>query len=443
LVGRQKEAVELRQRNNVVGKELGKQSGTGAGADDATRKKSALLDEARALKLSLVDVDTKEKELHDEMERLALALPNLSSQHTPSGAEPEVLGYINGTTPPLSSSSRKSHVDIGLELDLLDFSSSATTSGWGWYFLKNGAALLEQALVQYALSVALKRGWKALTPPSLVYGHIGAACGFMPRDQSGETQVYGIEGSGGGGGGGAGLVLAGTAEIPFAGSKAGRTLEASELPLKVVGPSRCYRAEAGARGVDTKGLYRVHEFTKVEMFAWTSPTTAASSSGGRVDRFGPSEPLAPSQAETVFEEMLSIQKEILTSLGLHARILEMPAYDLGASATRKIDIEVFFPSRASASSSSASSPADDKSYGEVSSLSLCSDYQTRRLGTRYKTADGGRGFPETVNGTALAVPRVLAAMLENGWDEEKRAVRVPEVLGRWMPEALRGWIGRG
>jgi len=171
-----------------------------------------------------------------------------------------------------------------------------------------------------------------------------------------------------------------------------------------MGVSNSYRAEAGGRGVDTKGLYRVHEFTKVEMFAWTLPSKDA-------------------QYE-VFDEMVSIQKEIIKSLGLHFQVLAMPIGDLGASASRKIDIEAWFPSRRTI----------NDGYGEVTSVSTCRDYQTRRLNTRVnmRSQSAKSEFPYTVNGTAMAVPRVLAAILENGWDEEKRLVRIPEVLWPWM-----------
>ncbi|KAK4948922.1 Serine--tRNA ligase, mitochondrial [Elasticomyces elasticus] len=447
VVAQQREAVELRQRNNVLGKELKKLDG----GDD----RASMLEEAKALKGKLAEFEGREKLAQEEMEKLALELPNLSSLHTPVGDEPAVLGYINGNTPPTNKGSR-SHVDIGRSLDLLDFEASATTSGWGFYFLKNEAALLEQALIQYALSVALKRGWKVMTPPSLIYSHIASATGFLPRDQNGETQIYSI---GQEGQAPASLVLAGTAEIPFAGSQANKTLPSHSLPLKVIGPSRCYRAEAGARGVDTKGLYRVHEFTKVEMFAWTSPPSSSSSSstvdiqGGFDTDDAPGTELETSQAEDVFDEMISIQTEILTSLGLHARVLEMPTTDLGASATRKIDIEAYFPSRT----------AIDGGYGEVTSASMCTDYQARRLGTKVKFAEErgptnggatevrgsssgagmrGRGtaFAHTVNGTAMAIPRILAALLENGWDEVTGTVVVPGVLRKWMPGGL-GRIG--
>ncbi|OAA48310.1 seryl-tRNA synthetase synthetase [Beauveria brongniartii RCEF 3172] len=180
-----------------------------------------------------------------------------------------------------------------------------------------------------------------------------------------------------------------------------------------------YALAAGARGASTRGLYRVHEFTKVEMLAWTRADADA--------------------AQDVFDEMLDVQTEILGSLGLHARVLEMPASDLGASATRKVDMEAWFPSRQEHSDG----------WGEVSSASICTDYQTRRLQTRARpgghSAGGGgggggggaggaadAGFPWTLNGTALAVPRVLAALLEVGWDEKAKTVTIPECLRPWM-----------
>jgi seryl-tRNA synthetase len=299
-------------------------------------------------------------------------------------------------------------------LSLLDFSSASTTSGWGFYYLINEGALLEQALTQYALAVAIRHGWRAVSPPSLVYSHIADACGFQPRDQNDERQIWKI----------AQLEkdkerptrsLAATAEIPLAGFYAGEAIPDSRLPMKLVGSSRCYRAEAGARGVDTKGLYRVHEFTKVEMFAWTDAPDP-----GTVDLHSPD---WTRHSTAVFDEMVAIQTEILTSLGLPCRVLEMPSTDLGASAYRKIDIEALFPSRMNR----------EGGWGEVTSASICTDYQSRRLDTRIKDKSGKRNrFPHTVNGTAVAVPRVLAAILEHGWRETEGVVVVPEVLSPYM-----------
>jgi seryl-tRNA synthetase len=301
------------------------------------------------------------------------------------------------------------------------------TSGWGWYFLKNEAALLEHALIQHALSVAMKRGWQVVSPPSMVYAHMADACGFQPRDKNEEQQIYAIQQSEKDASKPQ-LVMAGTAEIPLAGMKANHTFSESDLPLKVIGASRCYRAEAGARGVDTKGLYRVHEFTKVEMFGWTMPDMPATpSSSSSTDMFEGSD--MSSQSDLLFDEMLSIQQEILSSLGLHCRVLEMPTHDLGASASRKRDIEALFPSRIRLGKDGE----DHGGWGELTSASICTDYQTRRLATRVKVGKAGKlEFPHTVNGTALAVPRVLACVLETHFDEKKKRVLIPEVLRPYM-----------
>ncbi|KAH8146425.1 uncharacterized protein LAJ45_09618 [Morchella importuna] len=353
-----------------------------------------------------------ESRLQEELRSLALALPNRTHAETPVGAEPRLLGYINeGLANTTDWAAKKSHTDIGAELGLLDFASASTVSGWGWYYLLDDLVLLEQALINYALTTARASGWRLVSPPSIVYSHIASAAGFRPRDANGEQQVYALETADGK----IPHSLAGTAEIPLAGLGAGRVFEAAELPLKVVGAGRAYRAEAGARGVESKGLYRVHEFTKVELFAWAPADDAAvNDQGGNVV------PAPDSAAERVFKEMLVFQKNLISSLGLYARVLEMPTQDLGASACRKIDIEVYMPSR-----------LGKDPWGEVSSLSNCTDYQARRLDTRVKDSSGGRGFVWTLNGTAVAVPRMLIALLEYGY-EEGVGVRVPEVLRPFM-----------
>ena len=373
-------------------------------ADEGSSGKKALLEEARALKERLSEVEVEEDRIQSEINSLASELPNLTSPEASMlNSEPRVLGYINSPPPHFATSDPtwRNHVHLGTEYDLLDFSSAATVSGWGWYYLRNEAALLEQALIQHSIDVAMQHGFSVVAPPSIAYSHIGSACGFRPRDQNGEQQVYSLHQSEKAQAAAKPeLSLAGTAEIPFAGLKAKATIAETELPLCVVGPSRCYRAEAGARGLETKGLYRVHEFTKVEMFGWT----------------------LPSDSTTLFNTMLLIQKEILSSLGLYCRVLEMPPKDLGASASRKQDIEAWFPSR----------QQKDGGWGEVTSTSMCTDYQSRRLATRVKMKNGELDYPHTVNGTAMAVPRVLAAIVENGWDEEAGEIKVPEILWPWM-----------
>ncbi|KAK2740200.1 Serine--tRNA ligase, mitochondrial [Myotisia sp. PD_48] len=435
---------------------------------DTVEQLDALRVEAKRLKDESQQMVDRREECMLEIQNLALSLPNLTSGETPIGSEPRVVGYINydpknspsyTMASPTGPSSAPSHVAIGTELGLIDFTSSATSTGWGWYFLTNEGCLLEHALVQYALTVARQKGWKPVSPPSVVYSHIAEACGFQPRDVNNEQQIWTIQQterdkaankpqrS-----------LTGTAEIPLAAMYANQEIQAEQLPIKLVGASRCYRAEAGARGVDTKGLYRVHEFTKVEMFAWadnyadssftlnpSSPTTIKKRA-----KDGGDKPEAKITSISIFSEMLSIQTEILSSLNLPCRILEMPSSDLGASAARKRDIEVLFPSRINMSTQETgdsstpctttissdvfSSGGDSNGWGEVTSTSICTDYQSRRLGTRLRGGHERTGsrFPDTVNGTAMAVPRVLAAILEHGWDEKLRGVVVPEVLRPFM-----------
>lgn len=433
---RQRDGRALRERSNLLRRQIANPASVSPDEDEgaaalAAATRDELLDEARRLKQQLATIEQDEDRLQAEIQALALALPNLTGDHAPRGDRPAVLSYINDHPEPHPSSSDRvwrSHVHVGSELGILDFAGAATSSGWGWYYLLGDGAQLEQALVSYALDTARRYGWDQVSPPSVVYSHIAAACGFQPRDQHGETQVYTLsQSTRDREKGRPELSLAATAEIPLAGMRADSVMDESDLPSRRAAVSRCYRAEAGARGADTKGLYRVHEFTKVELFAWTPPD--------------------PDAAAEVFDEMLDMQTEILGSLGLHCRILEMPTADLGASAARKNDIEAWFPSRArrdttsatkgkewAAESADGAQEAEEEGWGEVTSASICTDYQTRRLATRVRIggSNGKMTYPWTVNGTALAVPRVLAAILETGWDEGSMTVTIPEVLRPWM-----------
>ncbi|KAF3918640.1 hypothetical protein AA313_de0204421 [Arthrobotrys entomopaga] len=385
-----------------------------------------LQSQARKLKQKVSAAETIEYQMENEMKILASDLPNLIHPDTPSAGKPRVIEYINEDKLPrevismapkptntelpelvFTGTPGTSHVDIGHELGILDFTSSSRTSGWGWYFLLGDAVLLEQALVQYALACARRRGWDLVSPPSMVYSHIVGACGFKPRDQNSEQQIYHIaqtptasasqeipkpE-----------LCLAGTAEIPLAGMLANTSLPQKVFPRKMVGVSRSYRAEAGSHGLATKGLYRVHEFTKVELFAWILADHVAS--------------------DLMFKEMLGLQIEILKGLDIPARVIDIPTDDLGAPAYRKYDIEAYMPSRQGEKYGG---------WGEVTSVSECIDYQARRLNARYKQPDGKLGFLWSLNGTALAVPRIMIAILENNWDNHKGEVRIPTNLHEYM-----------
>ncbi|KAF3166505.1 Serine--tRNA ligase, mitochondrial [Orbilia oligospora] len=421
---------ELRSSLNLM---RGKQNVLGAKIKAAALRRNEKPEEwedlqaqAKVLKRQISTQEAVEQQLEDEMNMLAAQLPNLTHPDTPIQGKLNVIEYINkGRLPAPSSQTLPkttekqipellyrgapgiSHVEIGTELGILDFSSSSKTSGWGWYFLHGDAVLLEQALIQYSLACARSKGWNLVSPPSIVYTHIAGACGFKPRDNNNEQQIYHIsQGSAFEGSQDSSrpeLCLAGTAEIPLAGMFANTALPKAKFPKKMVGVSRCYRAEAGSHGLATKGLYRVHEFTKVELFAWTLPD--------------------PDLSDQTFNEILDLQRDIITSLEIPARVISMPSDDLGAPAYRKYDIEAFMPSRKGEKYGG---------WGEVTSVSECTDYQARRLNARCKYPDGKLGFLWSLNGTALAVPRIITAILENNWDGAKREVRIPKVLRPYM-----------
>ncbi|MBO7678615.1 MAG: serine--tRNA ligase, partial [Thermoguttaceae bacterium] len=274
------------------------------------------------------------------------------------------------------------HVELAKGLDLIDFEGGARVAGAGFYFLKNEAVLLELALQQYAVSFLMKRGFTPASTPDLAKNEILQGTGYIPRGN--ETQIYSIENTD--------LSLVATAEITLGGLLAGRVVDAEELPMKFCGTSHCFRTEAGAAGRASRGLYRVHQFTKIEMFAFT----------------------LPQDSEAMHNELLSMEREIFDNLGLPYRVVDTATGDLGGPAYRKFDLEAWMPGRGD--------------YGEVTSTSNCTAYQARRLNARYKNKDEkGTHFLHTLNGTAIAVSRALVAIMEN-YQRADGSIVVPEVL---------------
>lgn len=365
-----------------------------------------LIDQEQILdKLARFKPILKEKsELYTELEDQLLAqVSNLPNLIHPSVQQKQVLvEYLNPTEEILNANTddfevksdpKFDHKDIMERFGIVNFSQATKISGRGWYYLLGDAALLEQALIQYALKLARQAGFKMALPPSIVKTEVTKACGFMPRDTNNETQVYELKNDD--------LCLTGTAEIPLAALYADREFSSTELPVNLVGLSRSYRAEAGAAGRDTRGLYRVHEFTKVELFSWTTPNEKES-----MDQF---------------DRIVEFQKRFVNSLGLTARVLIMPYDDLGAPAYKKIDIEVLMPGRGA--------------WGEVSSTSNCLDFQSRRLVTKVRDpVDKKLKFVHTLNGTACAVPRVVLAIIENFYDPKTDTITIPEVLRPYMDD---------
>ncbi|CCE89796.1 putative serine--tRNA ligase DIA4 TDEL_0A04640 [Torulaspora delbrueckii] len=315
------------------------------------------------------------------------SLPNLVSPNSPA-TEPQIVHWINPQDS-YEPDAKRDHVNIMVEKGLVDFQTASNVSGTSWFYLLNEGAELEQALVSYALKQAKEAGFQVCIPPSIVRNEVIDSCGFRPRDMNNEQQIYHINDTS--------LGLTATAEIALAGLGINKVMDLSKGPRSVVGVSRSYRAEAGARGKDTKGLYRVHEFTKVELFVWAKPE----------------------ESTRLLEKLKDLQIDIVTSLGLSAKVLNMPANDLGAPAYKKYDIEAWMPGRGS--------------FGEITSSSNCLDYQSRRLNTRFKNELTGKPeYVHTLNGTAMAVPRVILALIENFYCPTTGKITIPEPLRPFM-----------
>jgi seryl-tRNA synthetase len=283
------------------------------------------------------------------------------------------------------------HVELGQRLDLFDFESAAKITGHGFYFLKNDAVLLDLSLQRYALDLLIAEGFTPTITPDLARNEILEGVGFIPRGP--ETQIYSVENSD--------LSLVATAEITLGGLLSGQTLDAADLPLRFVGMSHCYRTEAGAHGRATRGLFRVHQFTKVEMFTFT----------------------LPDQSDAMLGCLRDLECRLFDGLEIPYRVVDTATGDLGGPAYRKFDLEAWMPGR-----------GDGGEYAEVTSTSNCTDYQSRRLGIRYKTkGQKGTNFVHTLNGTAVAISRAIIAVLENHQQEDGSVL---------LPEALRSYMGK-
>lgn len=392
LCSLQKEVEQLRADRNVVANKMkGK-------LEPSLRQ--ALVEEGKNLKERLLSLEEDLVELTDSLQLEAQRVPNRIHPDVPLGGEEcSALRKMVGN-PREFGFPVKDHFQLGKDLDLFDFDAAAEVSGSKFYYLKNEAVLLEMGLVNWAVMEVMKRGFTPLITPEIVRSNVIEKCGFQPRGQN--TQVYSIEGTD--------QCLIGTAEIPVGGIHMDSILSDSVLPLKYVAYSHCFRTEAGAAGAATRGLYRVHQFSKVEMFIFCRPEDS--------DRY--------------HEELIGIEEDLYTSLGLHFRTIDMASGDLGAPAYRKFDIEAWMPGLGR--------------YGEISSASNCTDYQSRRLGIRYrpssleasppssKKGKGNQGptqFVHTLNATACAVPRMIVCLLEN-FQQEDGSVIIPAPLRPFM-----------
>jgi seryl-tRNA synthetase len=377
----------IQQRQNEVSKLIPKEK-------DAD-KKQALVAEGRTLREQATKLEEQAAKIADDLKAAQMLIPNMTHPDAPVGALPTDNKVVKTWGEPRKFDFPvKDHVALAEALDLADFEAGASVAGQKFYFLKNEAVLLELALIQYAMKTLLGHGYTPVITPDVARVEVLEGIGFMPRDPNPDNrQVYTLADTD--------LCLVATAEITLGGMHRDKVLDVAKLPLKYVGLSHCFRTEAGAPGKDTRGLYRVHQFTKVEMFVFC----------------------VPEQSNAVHEEIRGIEEQIFQGLGLPYQVIDTCTGDLGGPAYRKYDLEAWMPGRGS----------DGKGeYGEVTSTSNCTDFQARRLNIRYKTAgQKGTHFLHTLNGTAVAVTRAILAILEN-YQQADGTVLVPEVLRPWV-----------
>jgi len=359
---------ELRGRSNNVSKEIGKAS---------PEERPAKIEAAGAVKAELSGAETRFSALGDELRSLVLQLPVPADESVPDGGEDE--GTVIDTVGAQPSPPPMDHADFGRHIGWVDNELGAAVSGSRFAYITRGAVQLEFALVQWALAKLVARGFIPVVPPVLVRRQMMVDAGFFPTD---EHQVYGIAEDD--------LYLIGTSEVALAGMHRGDRIDESMLPLRYAGFSSCFRREAGTYGKDTRGIFRVHQFDKVEMFIWSDP--------------------AKSWDE--HELLLELEREILDELQLPYRVVNIAAGDLGSAAAKKYDCEVWLPS--------------EGAYREVTSCSNYLDYSARRLDTRIK-GESGSQFAHTLNGTAIPVARMLVFLMEH-YQQADGTFSVPEVL---------------
>ena len=347
-------------------------------------KRQELIAAGKAIKDEIATLEAKLKETEEKLDEAARQIPNMVHPKAPIGKlDTENLEVKVSGTPRKFDFEPKDHVQIAETLDILDFDRGTKVSGPKFYYLKNEAVFLEQALIMYALNTLRKHGFEMFITPDVAKEEVLKGIGFNPRGN--ESNVYTIEEEG--------TCLVATAEITLGGYHSDEILDKAKLPLLYGGLSHCFRREAGSAGQFSKGLYRVHQFDKVEMFAYATPE----------------------QSDEIHEKLRQIEEEIFEGLGLPFHVVDTCTGDLGAPAYRKWDLEAWMPGR------------NGGEYGEVTSTSNCTDYQARRLNIKYKDDDGKNKYDHTLNGTAIAVGRAMLAILEN-YQNADGSVTIPEVL---------------
>ena len=363
----------LRQEQNVLSKSVGAAKGD---------EKVALLANAKELADKVKAADSKRAELEEEAKNLLLQLSNLLDPEAPLGGEEDFVTIEHVGTPrdfAKDGFEPRDHVELGKLLGAIDTERGAKVAGSRSYYLTGVGALLEFALVNYAIQSALKNGFSPVIPPVLVNPAAMEGTGFL--GQAAEN-VYRIEKDD--------VYLVGTSEVPLAAMHMDEILPSEKLPLRYAGYSSCFRREAGTYGKDTRGIIRVHQFDKVEMFSFCKPE----------------------DAKAEHKRLLQWEKDFLIAMEIPFRVIDVASGDLGSSAVRKFDIEAWIPTQGA--------------YREVTSTSNCTEFQARRLNIRYKDAEGTKAIA-TLNGTLVAIPRMIVAILENHQNADG-TVNVPAAL---------------
>jgi seryl-tRNA synthetase len=345
----------------------------------------ALIERGKKLK---EDVSAKESDL-EMVEKAwreeALKLPNMTHPDAPIGKTDDDNKVIDTVGEIRKLEKPRSHVELAEMHDLIDFERAAKTTGAKFYFLKGKLALLEQAMLTWAAREMAAEGYLPMTTPDLAKDDVLVGVGFNPRGP--EAQIYSIEGTD--------LSLIGTSEITLGGYHKDEIIDEASLPIKFAGISHCYRTEAGAYGRESYGLYRVHQFSKVELFVFC----------------------APEQSEAIHMELKRLEERLFQKLGIPYQVVDICTGDLGGPAYRKFDLEAWMWGRGEGKGG----------YGEVTSTSNCTDYQARRLNVRIRRKDGTLDYAHTLNGTAISLARAIIAVLENHQNEDG-SITIPEVL---------------
>jgi seryl-tRNA synthetase len=355
-------------------------------ADRNKFAKTKNIEGGKKVKKQLQKIEPKLKKATEEYQQALNEVPNIPSPKAPVGkSEKDNVEVRKWGEPKKFDFKPKDHLEIGKSLAILDFETGAKVAGSQFYFWYGDGALLELALVRYAFDLLSKEGFLPVITPDLAKSRYYLGTGYLPKGD--EAQTYEIEGED--------LGLIATAEVTLAGKHADEVIPENELPKKYIGYSHCFRKEAGSYGQYSKGLYRVHQFTKAEIFIFCKPE----------------------DSDKYHLKILELEEKIYQELGLPYRVLEMCTGDLGAMAARKFDVDAWMPSR--------------EEYGEVTSTSNCTGYQARNLNVRFKRKDGKVEYVHMLNGSAIATSRTPLAILEN-YQQKDGSVEVPKVLRKWM-----------